>query len=33
VLALKRKAHTIRGVIFAREAAFLRHFTSEFALV
>ena len=33
VLALKRKAHTIRGVKFAREAAFLRHFTSEFALV
>lgn len=33
VVALKRKAHTIRGIRFAREAAFLRHFTSEFALV
>ncbi|RLC67280.1 MAG: tyrosine phenol-lyase [Chloroflexi bacterium] len=33
ILQLKKNAHTIRGVKFVREAPFLRHFTSEFALI
>jgi len=33
ILKLKKNAHAIRGVKFVREAPFLRHFTSEFALI